>query len=146
MVVVSLKMKTHVINIIGSFMYFLSDISIASFAETKPTDKNKPTDEKVGMLKKGFRFAVGRTPMGMATRVAGLGALYGATKLKSPQFNNVRTQFHMMKMGERAKNALTSDVAKGIGASAVGTVAGGLALNEGRKLYEKKTRKWWEIL
>ncbi len=133
-------------------MYFLSDISLADFAQK--VEEKKPLDEKVGLLKKGFQLAVGKTPMGTLTRaasVAGIGgSLYGMSKLRKPAnsalADQIRKQYQMGKIGKKIKNAATSNTAKGIGASAVGTVAGGIALNEGRKLYEKKNRKWWEVL
>jgi hypothetical protein len=132
-------------------MYFLSDVNSADFAQ-KPEEN--PAEKKVGMLKKGFQFAVGKTPMGTLTRaasVAGIGgSLYGVSKMRKTPFQaqaqQMRNAYYRSKLGEKIKNAVTGNTAKGIGASAVGTVAGGLALNEGRKLYEKKNRKWWEVL
>lgn len=133
-------------------MLFLSDVSHADFAQK--VEEKKPIDEKVGLLKKGFQLAVGKTPTGTLTRVASVagigGSLYGMSKMKTPTnlklTQQIRRQHKMNKMGEKVKNAVTGNTAKSIGASAVGTVAGGVALNEGRKLYEKKNRKWWEIL
>ena len=132
-------------------MYFLSDVSEAQFAQKV---EEKPVDKKIGMLRKGFQFVVGKTPMGTLTRaasVAGIGgSLYGVSKMRKPTHDlisrKIRMKHKINNMFGNVKNAMTSDTAKGIGASAVGTVAGGLALNEGRKLYEKKTRKWWEVL
>lgn len=129
---------------------FLCDI--ANFAQ-KPEDKN-PTEKKVGLAKRGFQFAVGKTPMGTLTRAASLagvgGSLYGVSKMRKTPFQTqaqqLRNAYNRSKFRERLKNAVTSDTAKGIGTTAVGTIAGGLALNEGRKMYEKKNRKWWEIL
>lgn len=129
-------------------MYFLSDVNNADFAQK--VEEKKPIDEKVGLLKKSFQFAVGKTPMGTLTRaasVAGIGgSLYGMSKMKTPTANTFRNQFRREKMLKNIKNAVTSNTAKNIGATAAGTVVGGVALNEGRKLYEKKTRKWWEVL
>lgn len=129
---------------------FLCDI--ANFAQ-KPEDKN-PTEKKVGLAKRGFQFAVGKTPMGTLTRAASLagigGSLYGVSKMRKSNTgllgDQIRRQYHMGKIGEKIKNAVTGNTAKNIAGTAVGTVAGGLALNEGRKMYEKKNRKWWEVL
>lgn len=132
-------------------MYFLSDIKSADFAQ-KPEEK--PVEKNVGMLKKGFQLAVGKTPMGTLTRaasVAGIGgSLYGVSKMRKTPFQTqaqqIRNAYNRSKIGEKIKNAATGNTAKNIGTTAVGTVVGGVALNEGRKLYEKKNRKWWEVL
>lgn len=135
-------------------MYFLSDFSFASFAEKPTTEKPKPIDEKTGILKKGLGMVVGKTPMGTLTRaasVAGIGgSLYGMSKMRKTSFQDqaqqLRNAYNRSKLFEKIKNASTGNTAKNIAGSAVGTVAGGLVLNEGRKLYEKKNRKWWEVL
>lgn len=133
-------------------MYFLSDLSHAQFAQK--LEEKKPIDEKVGLLKKGFQLAVGKTPMGTLTRAASLagigGSLYGMSKMRKSNTgllgDPIRRQYRMQQIGKKIKNAITSNTVKDIGKTAVGTVAGGIALNEGRKLYEKKNRKWWEVL
>jgi hypothetical protein len=56
--------------------------------------------------------------------------------------NNARKAYQWNKL----KSAMTGNTAKTIGVSALGTVGGSLALNEGRKMYERRNRKWWEIL
>jgi hypothetical protein len=125
--------------------YFLSDY--ASFAEKKP---ETPAEQKVGLLKRGAQLALGKTPMGTLTRAATLaglgGSLYGVNRMRTGGvrigLNNAHNAFHWKKVKEK----LTGNTAKTIGASAVGTVAGSLALNEGRKIYERRNRKWWEVL
>lgn len=131
---------------IGNNM-FLCDIHQANFAEKKP---ETVIEKKVGLLKRGSQLVLGKTPMGTLTRAAGLGGLYGINRIRKGKIpnplNKPINRFRLNEMKQGVMKGLTSNTAKTIAGSAVGTVAGGLALNEGRKLYEKKTRKWWEVL
>ncbi len=131
-------------------MLFLSDyanFTQASFAEKKP---ETPAEQKVGLLKRGAQLAVGKTPLGTLTRattLAGLGgSLYGVNRMRTTGATRSLGGARKAYQWNKVKEKLTGNTAKTIGASALGTVAGSLALNEGRKMYERRNRKWWEVL
>jgi len=126
---------------------FLCDVEQANFAEKKPETTE---EKKVGLLKRGAQLALGKTPMGTLTRAAGLaglgGSLYGVNRMRTTgatrNLSGARKAFRWNKL----KKGLTGTTAKTIAGGAVASAGTTLALNEGRKMYEQRNRKWWEIL
>jgi hypothetical protein len=125
--------------------YFLSDY--ANFAEKKPETTE---EKKVGLLRRGAQLAVGKTPLGTLTRAAGLaglgGSLYGVNRMRTSgatrNLSGARNAYRWNKL----KSAMTGNTAKTIAGGAVASAGTTLALNEGRKMYEQRNRKWWEVL
>jgi hypothetical protein len=123
---------------------FLADINTASFST--PDDKKK----KVGMLGMAKNIVVGKTLPGMLTRAAGVGTigagLYGGIKAKNILKNKaiINNDPFGYRREYRIKQALkpVGDVAK-IG---TGVAVGGGALNMAQREYDRRNRKWWELL
>jgi len=133
---------------------FLCDINDAFFS-TPIDDKNK---RKPGFMRKTFNTVVGTTPVGTLARVGAVGAgIYGARKglknlgfLKenplSPEF--IQRQYRNKVRREQLQSGLKKAGDIGVKTATIGggVATMGLAANQVKKEYDRRNRKWYEIL
>lgn len=126
---------------------FLNDY--AEFTQASFSTDNKDEKKKPGMFGTVKNVVVGKTIPGMLTRAAAIGTvgagLYGRNKVNNIKVNNDKFGYRSQYRKKRLMKNI-GDIGKTALGTTAGVAAGGGALMAARNEYDKRNRKWWEVL
>lgn len=120
---------------------------LQDFANTALFSNDDDKKKKPGMLGTARNLAIGKTLPGMLTRAAAVGTvgtgLYGRHRFK--KMAKKMNPYHLQhRMNRYRKHAM--DVGKTALGTTAGVGVGGAGLMAAKNEYDRRNRKWWEIL